>query len=66
MLVLDHFAELDAILLRNEDEPHYVDDLNELFEEIEEIDDVPDDQLATVTDMAEFVAAVNAQMGGEG
>lgn len=58
--------KIDQQIERDGGMPHLVDELDELFAEPEEIEDVPDEDLATITDMAEFVAVVNAQMGGQG
>lgn len=67
MILLDLALAEDQAAVNEGRDPEAVDWLQELFEfGLEEIEDVPDEQLATVTDMQAFVDAVNASMGGEG
>lgn len=46
------------------EEPWHVEAFLELFEDPEEIEEVPEEELATVTDMAAWAAMANAAMGG--
>lgn len=67
MILLDLALAEDQAAVNKDQEPEAVNRLQELFEfGLEEIEEVPDEQLATVTDMQAFVDSVNASMGGEG